>query len=145
MLQLRPGWRRESAKKYGLTTTPVCLIPIPWVSRSQKGKNADLLQAIDLYLVREKSNPTSHYSQTMQKWMGEQAGWVIPPYFLWGIAGLAGPCRPLRYHERLSPAGPEQDRRTFPAEQVQSEIANRARAERTGPGKIRNSTQPMSS
>jgi ABC-type amino acid transport substrate-binding protein len=79
---------QESAKKYGLSTTPVMFYPNSLGFAVPKGKNADLLLAIDRYLAKEKGDPSSHYSQTMQKWFGEQAGWVVPPWFWGGIAGI---------------------------------------------------------
>jgi len=81
---------QESAKKYGLSTTPVMFYPNSLGFAVPKGKNADLLLAIDRYLAKEKGDPSSHYSQTMQKWFGEQAGWAVPPWLWWGIAGILG-------------------------------------------------------
>jgi ABC-type amino acid transport substrate-binding protein len=75
-----------ASEKYSLPATPVMFYPNSLGFAVPKGRNQDLLQAIDRYLVREKSNPSSYYSQTMQKWFGEKAGWVIPPYILWGLA-----------------------------------------------------------
>ncbi len=77
-------------QQYGLSATPVMFYPNPLGFAVPKGKNPDLLQAIDRYLVKEKSDPSSYYSQTMQKWFGEKAGWVIPPYILWGLAVTTG-------------------------------------------------------
>jgi ABC-type amino acid transport substrate-binding protein/signal transduction histidine kinase len=81
---------QEYGKRYGLSTTPVMFYPNPLGFAVPKGKNPDLLQAIDCYLVKEKSDPSSYYSQTMQKWFGEKAGWVIPPYVWWGFAAISG-------------------------------------------------------
>ncbi len=81
---------QEYAQKYGLVATPVMFYPNPLGFAVPEGKNSDLLQAIDRYLVEGKSDPSSYYSQTMQKWFGEKAGWVIPPYLWWGLAAVAG-------------------------------------------------------
>jgi ABC-type amino acid transport substrate-binding protein len=81
---------QDAAKRYGLATTPVMISPSSLGFAVPKGKNQDLLQAIDRYLVKEKSDPSSHYSQTMQKWFGEKAGWVIPPYIWWGVSVISG-------------------------------------------------------
>ncbi|MDD1719979.1 MAG: transporter substrate-binding domain-containing protein [Methanoregulaceae archaeon] len=81
---------QESAKKYGLPATPVMFYPNSLGFAVPRGKNQDLLVAIDRYLEREKGDPSSYYSQTMQKWFGEKAGWVIPPYILWGFGMTAG-------------------------------------------------------
>ncbi len=76
-------------QQYGLASTSVMFYPNPLGFAVPKGKNQDLLLAIDSYLVREKGDPSSYYSQTMQKWFGEKAGWVIPPYIWWGLTGFA--------------------------------------------------------
>ncbi len=79
-----------AAKQYGLSETPVMFFPNSLGFAVPKGKNQDLLQAIDRYLVEGKSDPSSYYSQTMEKWFGEKAGWVIPPYIWWGLGAAAG-------------------------------------------------------
>ncbi len=75
-------------QQYGLASTPVMFYPNPLGFAVPKGTNQDLLSAIDRYLVKEKSDPSSYYSQTMQKWFGEKAGWVIPPYIAAGFIFL---------------------------------------------------------
>lgn len=76
---------------YGLTMTTVMFNPTSLNFAVIKGKNADVLQAIDRYLVEGKADPHSRYSQTMQKWFGMRgASQVIPPYIWWGLAGIAG-------------------------------------------------------
>jgi ABC-type amino acid transport substrate-binding protein len=77
---------QESAKKHGLSATPVMFFPSSLGFAVPKGKNPDLLTAIDRYLLREKNDPSSYYSQTMEKWLGEKAGWVIPPYVFLTLA-----------------------------------------------------------
>jgi ABC-type amino acid transport substrate-binding protein len=77
-------------QQYGLASTSVMFFPNPLGFAVPEGKNQDLIIAIDRYLVREKGDPSSYYSQTMQKWFGEKAGWVIPPYIRWGVIGFAG-------------------------------------------------------
>lgn len=79
-----PNLKNNNA--YGLSTTPVMFSPVALVCAVPKGKDADILVSIDRYLARQKNDPTSFYSQTMQKWFGEKAGWAIPP---WAIGGLA--------------------------------------------------------
>jgi len=76
-------------QQYGVVTTSVMFYPNPLGFAVPKGKNQDLILAIDSYLAREKGDPSSYYSQTMQKWFGEKAGWVIPPYIWWGLTGFA--------------------------------------------------------
>jgi ABC-type amino acid transport substrate-binding protein len=73
------------AQKHGLSNTPIMFYPTSLGFAVPKGKNADLLQAIDRYIAQGKTNPSSYYSQTMQRWFGEKAGWVIPPWIWWGL------------------------------------------------------------
>ncbi len=77
------------AKEYGLSATPVMFNPGSLGFAVPKGKNADLLQALDRDLILEKSDPSSHYSETMQKYFGQKTGWVIPSYIMWGLAFAA--------------------------------------------------------
>lgn len=81
---------QESANKYGLTETTVMFNPTSISFAVPKGTNADLLAAIDRYLVEGKSDPSSTYSRTMQKWFGMKASWVVPSYLWWGLAFVAG-------------------------------------------------------
>lgn len=67
------------AVKYGLAATPVMFNPNQFVFAVQKGKNQDLLAAIDQYLAREKASPSSSYSQAMQRWYGIKSNPIIPP------------------------------------------------------------------
>lgn len=75
----------QNNNNYGLSTTPVMFSPVTLVCAVPKGRDADLLSAIDGYLVRQKNEPTSYYSQTMQKWFGEKVGWVVPPWMIGGL------------------------------------------------------------
>lgn len=79
---------KESANKYNLIETNILFNPTALGFAVPKGKNQDLLAAIDRYLVAGKSDPSSYYSQTMQKWFGMEARWTVPYYFWWGL-GLA--------------------------------------------------------
>jgi ABC-type amino acid transport substrate-binding protein len=122
---------RSYEQQNRIVATPVMLYPNSIGFAVLKGRNADLLLAIDNYLLEEKSDPTSYYSQTMQKWYGERAGWVIPPYLLWGLvitSGLVGlfviMAIVLRREVRRKTA--ELSRQN---EALQTEVASRTRAE----------------
>lgn len=79
---------KESANKYNLQATNILFNPTALGFAVPKGKNQDILSAIDRYLVAGKSDPSSYYSQTMQKWFGMEARWTIP-YYLWWVLGFA--------------------------------------------------------
>jgi signal transduction histidine kinase len=114
-----------------VVATPVMFNPSHLSFAVQKGRNADLLQAIDRYIVQERRDPSSYYSQTITKWYGERAGWAIPPYLLWGLvitSGLVGlfviMAVVLRREVRRKTA--ELSRQN---EALQLEVASRMRAE----------------
>ena len=122
---------QEAAKRYGLATTPVMLSPSSLGFAVQKGKNQDLLQAIDRYLAKEKNDPSSYYSQTMHKWFGEHAGWVIPPYIWWGVSVISGlvvlfVIMSVALRREVQRKTAELYRQNV---ELQSEVANRTRAE----------------
>ncbi|HOX34974.1 MAG TPA: transporter substrate-binding domain-containing protein [Methanoregulaceae archaeon] len=74
-----------SSQQFRLPATTVMFYPNALTFAVPKGRNADLTGAIDRYLAQGKADPSSFYSQTMQKWFGEKAGWVIHPYVLGGL------------------------------------------------------------
>ncbi|OPY38362.1 MAG: sensory histidine kinase AtoS [Methanoregula sp. PtaU1.Bin051] len=81
----------QSANKYGLSETTVMFNPSSLFFAVPEGKNQDLLTAIDRYLAEGKGNPSSAYSQTMQKWFGMKGeSGVIPSYIWWGLGVIAG-------------------------------------------------------
>jgi ABC-type amino acid transport substrate-binding protein len=81
----------QSANKYGLSETSVMFNPSSLVFAVPKGKNQDVLFAIDRYIAEGKADPSSTYSQLMQKWFGMKgASGIIPAYVLWGLAIIAG-------------------------------------------------------
>lgn len=79
----------EDAKTYGLAATPVMFNPVQMTFAVQKGKNADLLAALDRGIAEGKRSPSSPYSQSMQKWFGIESGSTIPPWIFWGLGGIA--------------------------------------------------------
>lgn len=79
---------KESANKYNLVETNILFNPTALGFAVSKGKNQDILAATDRYLAAGKSDPSSYYSQTMQKWFGMEAHWTMPYYLWWGL-GLA--------------------------------------------------------
>ncbi len=81
---------QEDAKTYGLAATPVMFNPVQMTFAVQKGKNRDLLAALDRGIAQGKMSPSSPYNRAMQKWYGIEAGSTIPPWLFWGLATLAG-------------------------------------------------------
>ncbi len=79
----------ENAVTYGLVATPVMFNPTQFGFAVKKGTNKDLLSAIDLYIAKGKDDPSSKYSQAMQKWFGINASPVIPPWLVLGLVTIA--------------------------------------------------------
>ena len=80
---------QEDAKTYGLAATPVMFNPVQMSFAVKKGKNQDLLAALDRGIAQGKMSPSSPFSQAMQKWYGIEAGSTIPPWLFWGLGGIA--------------------------------------------------------
>ena len=123
---------QEEIKEYGLTTTPVMFNPAQFGFAVLKGKNQDLLRAIDPYIAEGKNNPSSTYSRSMERWYGITAEEIVPLWLWWGVIGalcFAGLFVIMSYLLRR-----EVRRKTAELasqnEELVSEIENRARAEK---------------
>lgn len=77
----------EEIKRYGFIATPVMFNPGQFGFAVLKGTNQDLIRAIDPYIAQGKSNPSSIYSTSMQRWYGITAEEIIPPWIFWGLGG----------------------------------------------------------
>ena len=78
----------ELAKKYPVKVTPVSFSPIALHYAVSKGKNTDLLAAIDVIQDREERDPSSYYNERFQYWMGSESTRNIPGWVVWGSGGL---------------------------------------------------------
>jgi len=122
---------QADAVTYGLVGTPVMFDPTQFGFAVLKGKNEDLLPAIDHYIAKGKNDPSSTYSQAMQRWFGIKASPIIPPWLVWGLVTVAfvailffGMSFFLRREVRRKTA--ELSRQN---EELQAEIASRKQAE----------------
>jgi ABC-type amino acid transport substrate-binding protein len=80
---------QADAVAYGLTATPVMFNPTQFGFAVQKGTNKDLLAAIDRYIAKGKNDPSSTYSQAMQRWFGIKTSPVIPSWLVGGLVMIA--------------------------------------------------------
>ena len=55
-----------------------------------KGRHADVLATIDLYLARWQLQSDSPYGQALQRWLQAPAPFAMPGYLWWGLAALLG-------------------------------------------------------
>jgi len=122
---------QADAVTYGLAATPVMFNPTQFGFAVQKGENGDLLTAIDRYIAKGKNDPSSPYSQSMQRWYGIKASPIVPPVLVEGLVTVAlvailffGVSFFLRQQVRRKTA--ELSRQN---EELQKEIASRKQAE----------------
>ncbi|MGI9216251.1 MAG: PAS domain S-box protein [Hydrogenophaga sp.] len=79
-----------AADRYGLTASSLVFLPSKLYFATDKGRNADLLAAIDAQLDTWQNDADSYYYQTLARW-GQQATQPrVPPAFWWGLAALLG-------------------------------------------------------
>ena len=73
-------------RQFGLENTAILFNPSALFFAAPKGANGDLLQAIDRHLVRLKSTPGSAYYRSLERWIGQETRFALPPW-----VRIAGP------------------------------------------------------
>lgn len=77
-------------KEYKLIETPVMLIPSAMGFATSKGKNPELLSAIDQYIRDGEANPGSTFQKIKLNWLQDSRDWQIPQWIEWSlIIGLS--------------------------------------------------------
>jgi diguanylate cyclase (GGDEF)-like protein/PAS domain S-box-containing protein len=76
------------AHRYGLSTSAIMFQPSQLYYATGKGRNADLLSAIDRHLEAWQARPDSFYYQTLTRWMGGPPAAVIPVAVWWSLTAL---------------------------------------------------------
>ncbi|WP_310565827.1 PAS domain S-box protein [Hydrogenophaga sp.] len=79
-----------AAGRYGLTATSLVFLPSKLYFAVDKGRNADLLAAIDARLDAWQNDADSFYFQTLARWGLQAATPRVPLAFWWGLAALVG-------------------------------------------------------
>jgi signal transduction histidine kinase/ABC-type amino acid transport substrate-binding protein/ActR/RegA family two-component response regulator len=74
------GYSQES--HFRIERTPVVFSPFDIRLATGKGRNRDLLVALDTYLEEGKRNPGSGYHQALNRWLTPQASGGLPPWAL---------------------------------------------------------------
>jgi diguanylate cyclase (GGDEF)-like protein/PAS domain S-box-containing protein len=77
------------ANRYKLVPTPLMFQPAQLFYATTKGKNHDLLEAIDHWLGTWRNNPNSDYFEVLKNWQ-ESAIPARAPAWLWWILGALG-------------------------------------------------------
>jgi|GEM_PF-3560448 len=79
-----------AASRHGLSATSLVFLPSKLYFATDKGRNTDLLAAIDARLDAWQADTGSVYFQTLARW-GQQATQPrVPTAFWWGLAGALG-------------------------------------------------------
>ena len=78
------------AARFKLVPTPVLFQPSQLFFATSKGKNADLITAIELHLHNWQSQPDSHYFQVLTRWMEAPPRFLVPLQVWWALGGLGG-------------------------------------------------------
>ncbi|PPC74226.1 diguanylate cyclase [Pokkaliibacter plantistimulans] len=76
------------APNYHLEATPIMFQPAKLFYATPKGKNADLLQAIDHYLDLWEADSKSVYYDILQRWGGKAPKSLVPEQIWWWLYGL---------------------------------------------------------
>ena len=74
-------------RKYGLVRSPVLYNPWALVFGAAKGRNQEVLDAIDAYLRAARAEPNSAYHHIVAKWFGEEPSGGIPTWVFWTLGG----------------------------------------------------------
>jgi PAS domain S-box-containing protein len=79
-------------RDYGLSATPIVFNMVDLYYATARGRNADLLQAIDQHLNRWLKQPQSPYYTTLLRWTEKtpSASSVVPSFVYWVIGVIAG-------------------------------------------------------
>jgi PAS domain S-box-containing protein len=72
-----------TADKYKVKPTTIIFNPVQVRMAAPKGKNRELIQALDEYLIKAKADSHSYYYQAVNKWLKTEAGktgyrWILP-------------------------------------------------------------------
>nr|WP_298166574.1 EAL domain-containing protein [uncultured Pseudomonas sp.] len=75
---------------YRLHATPIIFLPTQLFYATAKGRNGDLLERIDHYLLEWQESPNSFYYQTLHRWGDNQPALSLLKAVRWGLAILIG-------------------------------------------------------
>ena len=78
------------AAQEGLVETPVAFQPVRLFYATGKGRQADVLAALDRHLQAWQDNPDSVYFKILQRWEKKAVLSHLPDYLLWAGAAIVG-------------------------------------------------------
>jgi PAS domain S-box-containing protein len=79
-----------AASRHGLSATSLVFLPSKLYFAADKGRNGDLLGAIDARLDTWQADTDSVYFQALHRWGMQSTGSRVPTAFWWGLAGVLG-------------------------------------------------------
>lgn len=79
-----------AASRHGLSATSLVFLPSKLYFAADKGRNGDLLAAIDARLDTWQADTGSVYFQALQRWGMQSTPSRVPTAFWWGLAGVLG-------------------------------------------------------
>jgi diguanylate cyclase (GGDEF)-like protein/PAS domain S-box-containing protein len=79
-----------AAVHHRLLPTDIVFLPAKLFFATDKGRNADLLAAMDRHLQAWQSQPGSPYFQALGRWGVAPAKPLVPPVVWWSLAGAVG-------------------------------------------------------
>ncbi len=78
-----------NAPRHKLAASPIMFQPAQLFFGAQRGKNADLLNAIDRHLDSWFAQQDSPYFKILEKWTGQPAKTIVPSWLLKSLGALA--------------------------------------------------------
>ena len=80
----------RNSSKYKLQETPIVFLPSNLYFATGKGRNAELLDAIDRHLAEWRHSPNSLYFDALHRAMYMQPEALVPKWATWTLASAAG-------------------------------------------------------
>jgi len=74
-----------SEHHYRVVRTPVVVNPFSLFFAVGKGKNTDLLPALDRFLAENRGTPQSRHAQIVDRWLNRSHGEPLSPWVVWGF------------------------------------------------------------
>ena len=77
------------APQHAMETSPIMFLPAPTYYVTARGRNADLLAAIDQHLKPWQADAHSPYYKILARWVSEAPRTLVPRAFWWGLGGVS--------------------------------------------------------
>lgn len=91
----------QNAQRFNVETTGMIFNPIEVRYAAPKGKNSELLQAIDLHLKELRNDKNSIYYQSLEKWFGHGQGISVPAWIKTGFLLISSLLLLILLHSRI--------------------------------------------